>query len=60
VVACFLTESIAIYEARKAQFKQRRDYIVPVMRALGFVIPVMPDWAFYVYAACSAPGVGVR
>jgi aspartate/methionine/tyrosine aminotransferase len=53
-VACFSAESIAIYEARKAQFKQRRDYIVPAMRALGFVIPVMPDGAFYVYADCSA------
>jgi aspartate/methionine/tyrosine aminotransferase len=53
-VACFSPESIAIYEARKAEFKRRRDYIVPALRELGFKVPVMPDGAFYVYADCSA------
>lgn len=53
-LACFAPESIAIYEQRKAEFKRRRDYIVPALRALGFAVPVMPDGAFYVYADCSA------
>jgi len=53
-VACFSAESIAIYEARKAEFKRRRDYIVPALRDLGFKVPVMPDGAFYVYADCTA------
>ena len=53
-VACFAPESIAIYEQRKAEFKRRRDYIVPALRQLGFKVPVMPDGAFYVYADCSA------
>ncbi|HJU70439.1 MAG TPA: pyridoxal phosphate-dependent aminotransferase [Paucimonas sp.] len=53
-VACFAPESIAIYEARKAEFKRRRNYIVPALRELGFRVPVMPDGAFYVYADCSA------
>jgi len=53
-VAAFLPESIAIYEARKEEFKRRRDYIVPAMQALGFKVPVVPDGAFYVYADCSA------
>jgi aspartate/methionine/tyrosine aminotransferase len=53
-VACFLPESIAIYEARKAEFRRRRDYIVPALRELGFKVPVMPDGAFYVYADCTA------
>jgi aspartate/methionine/tyrosine aminotransferase len=53
-VACFTPESIAIYEARKAEFKRRRDYIVPALRDLGFKVPVTPDGAFYVYADCSA------
>jgi aspartate/methionine/tyrosine aminotransferase len=52
-VACFLPESIAIYEARKAEFKRRRDYIVPALQELGFKVPVTPDGAFYVYADCS-------
>lgn len=53
-VACFTDESIALYEARKAEFKRRRDYIVPALQSLGFKIPVMPDGAFYVYADCTA------
>jgi aspartate/methionine/tyrosine aminotransferase len=53
-IACFSNDSIAIYEQRKAEFKRRRDYIVPALRQLGFKVPVMPDGAFYVYADCSA------
>jgi aspartate/methionine/tyrosine aminotransferase len=53
-VACFTPEAIAIYEARKAEFRRRRDYIVPALRELGFKVPVTPDGAFYVYADCSA------
>jgi aspartate/methionine/tyrosine aminotransferase len=53
-VACFAPESITIYEQRKAEFKRRRDYIVPALRELGFGVPVTPDGAFYVYADCSS------
>ena len=53
-LACFTPEAIAIFEARKAEFRRRRDYIVPALRDLGFKVPVMPDGAFYVYADCSA------
>jgi aspartate/methionine/tyrosine aminotransferase len=53
-VACFTPQAIAIYEERKAEFKRRRDYIVPALRELGFGVPVTPDGAFYVYADCSA------
>lgn len=53
-VACFSPDSIAIYEQRKAEFKRRRDYIVPALKELGFKVPVTPDGAFYVYADCSA------
>ncbi|MBC7455458.1 MAG: pyridoxal phosphate-dependent aminotransferase [Massilia sp.] len=49
-LACFHPASIAIYETRRAEFKRRRDYLVPQLRELGFQIPVMPDGAFYVYA----------
>lgn len=52
-VACFSPEAIAIYEARRMEFKRRRDYIVPALRALGFKVPVTPDGAFYVYADCT-------
>ncbi len=52
-LACFEPESIAIYEAHRAEFKARRDFFIPALRELGFVIPVEPDGAFYVYADAS-------
>lgn len=52
-VACFAPKSIALFEERKAEFRRRRDFIVPALRELGFHVPVMPDGAFYVYADCS-------
>lgn len=53
-LACFHPDSLSVYEARKEEFRRRRDYIVPALRELGFKVPVMPDGAFYVYADCSA------
>mgnify|MGYP003575045655 FL=1 len=53
-VACFEPRSLAIYEERRAEFRRRRDYIVPALRELGLEVPVTPDGAFYVYADCSA------
>lgn len=52
-VACFEPASIALFEERKAEFRRRRDFIVPAMRELGFEVPVTPDGAFYVYADCT-------
>jgi aspartate/methionine/tyrosine aminotransferase len=49
-LACFEPETLAVYEARRLEFKRRRDYIVPALRSLGFGVPVVPDGAFYVYA----------
>ena len=53
-LACFEAESIAEYERRRAEFKARRDYFVPALKALGLNVPVMPDGAFYAWADCSA------
>ncbi len=53
-LACFEPESIAEYERRRAQFRERRDFVVPALQRLGFGVPVPPDGAFYAYADCSA------
>jgi aspartate/methionine/tyrosine aminotransferase len=53
-MACFEPESLALYESRRAEFKQRRDYFVPQLNAIGLNVPVMPDGAFYAWADCSA------
>lgn len=51
-LACFEPATIEIYEARRLEFKRRRDYLVPALERLGFAVPVVPDGAFYVYADC--------
>ncbi len=53
-LACFEPESIAIFEQRREQFRQRRDYLLPALRQLGFRIDVEPDGAFYLYCDVSA------
>ena len=53
-MACFESESIAIYEQRRDEFKARRDFFIPALNNLGLTVPVMPDGAFYAWADCSA------
>jgi len=52
-LACFEDASIAEFERRRAEFKARRDYFIPALNALGFLVPEMPDGAFYAWADCS-------
>lgn len=52
-LAAFRPETLAILEARRAEFKARRDYLIPALSALGFDIPQIPQGAFYIYAGCS-------
>ena len=53
-LACFEPESLAVYEARRAEFKARRDFVIPALNAMGLTVPVAPDGAFYAWADCSA------
>jgi len=53
-LACFHADSIAEYERRRAEFRARRDRVVPALTKLGLQVPVLPDGAFYAYADCSA------
>jgi len=53
-LACFEPEAIAEYERRRAEFKARRDFVVPALQSLGLQVPVVPDGAFYAWADCSA------
>ena len=52
-LACFEPESLAIYEARRRSFKERRDFFIPALNQLGLTVPVMPDGAFYAWADCT-------
>jgi aspartate/methionine/tyrosine aminotransferase len=52
-LAAFTSETQTILEARRDEFKQRRDFLLPALRELGFDIPVTPQGAFYLYANCK-------
>ena len=52
-LACFQPESITIFEERRQAFAQRRDFLLPALRQLGFKIEVEPQGAFYLYADIS-------
>ncbi|NOY63301.1 MAG: pyridoxal phosphate-dependent aminotransferase [Gammaproteobacteria bacterium] len=52
-LAAFSPDAQQIMAARRVDFKQRRDYLLPELRALGFDIPVTPQGAFYLYAGCQ-------
>lgn len=43
----------AILEERRDIFRQRRDFLLPAVQALGFDVPCKPDGAFYIYADAS-------
>jgi aspartate/methionine/tyrosine aminotransferase len=53
-LAAFEPETIAILEARRAEFKKRRDFLAPALESIGFRITARPEGAFYLYCDCSA------
>lgn len=52
-LAAFTPEARAIMESNKQVLKQRRDFLVPALRELGFIINSQPAGAFYIYADAS-------
>ena len=53
-LAAFAPGTIEILEARRHEFAERRDVLLPALRELGFGIATEPQGAFYVYADLSA------
>lgn len=52
-LAAFEPETLATLEQHREAFRERRDYLLPALRELGFAIPLTPQGAFYLYADCS-------
>ena len=52
-LAAFEPATLDILEQRRAEFRARRDFLLPALREIGFEIPVEPEGAFYLYADCS-------
>ncbi len=53
-LAAFAPETIAILEARRGEFRKRRDFLAPALESVGFRITARPQGAFYLYCNCSA------
>ena len=53
-LAAFAPDTIAILEARRAEFRRRRDFLAPALETLGFRVTARPEGAFYLYCDCSA------
>lgn len=52
-LAAFQPEVLTELNRRRDAFHARRNYLLPRLRELGFVIPVTPEGAFYLYADSS-------
>ena len=57
-LACFSPQSLEIFEQRRAEFRRRRDFLLPVLESAGLIVPAKPNGAFYIYARC--PGEAKR
>lgn len=53
-LAAFDANTLEITEQRRAIFAQRRDFLLPALRELGFGIQAEPQGAFYIYANAGA------
>lgn len=53
-LAAFHPETLAVLEARRAEFRRRRDFLAPALASLGFRVVARPQGAFYLYCDSSA------
>jgi len=52
-LACFESDTLALFEHRREAFKVRRDFVLGALEKIGMNVPAKPDGAFYVYADTS-------
>jgi aspartate/methionine/tyrosine aminotransferase len=53
-LAAFEPDTIQLLEARRSEFRQRRDFLAPALEQIGFRITARPEGAFYLYCDASA------
>jgi aspartate/methionine/tyrosine aminotransferase len=56
-LTCFTPDALAVCEARRAEFLQRRAIVLDGLERIGLPVPVPPDGAFYVYFDVSGTGL---
>ncbi len=49
-LACFEPATRAMLDERRELFRQRRDFLLPALKNIGFEVPCTPQGAFYIYA----------
>ncbi|MXP20655.1 pyridoxal phosphate-dependent aminotransferase [Gordonia sp. HNM0687] len=54
---CFTDESLVLTEARRAEFRIRRELVIDGLQRIGLSVPVVPDGAFYVYIDVAPTGL---
>lgn len=52
-LAAFTPQTLEICEARRLEFKRRRDGLLAALDDIGFDVGETPHGAFYVYAGCA-------
>jgi aspartate/methionine/tyrosine aminotransferase len=52
-LAAFSKETLALTDQHRQAFRERRDFLLPALRELGFDLPLTPEGAFYLYAGCK-------
>ena len=52
-LSAFKPETIKILESHKNEFLQRRNFLLPKLKELGFKVETEPQGAFYIYASCE-------
>ncbi|KAA3651730.1 MAG: pyridoxal phosphate-dependent aminotransferase [Proteobacteria bacterium] len=53
-LAAFSPACLEILESRRQAFAERRNTLLPALRALGFTVAAEPQGAFYIYSDISA------
>jgi len=53
-LAAFDPETLAVLEARRAEFARRRNFLLPALARAGLAVPAEPTGAFYAYAGCPS------
>ena len=53
-LAAFAPSTLEILEARRHEFAERRNTLLPALRDIGFTVAAEPQGAFYIYADVSA------
>jgi aspartate/methionine/tyrosine aminotransferase len=53
-LAAFAPATLAVLDARKDEFRRRRNYLVDALGGLGLGIAVRPGGAFYAFADSAA------